>query len=413
MSSLDWVPQLAAALDELVPIDDGSGANWDDVVVRVARRRRLGLWRGRPHRGLRLALVVALIFLLLAGVATATYLLVRGDARLALGGGSSPLFVTNRGGHGMQLVARCPATGSRCEIDDPTWSPDGTQLAFLRGHIVGRLLTSHMTLYVAAANGTRPRPLASCDYCGDSLGGRISWSPDGRWIAFSSGNAPGRSHQQWISVVAASGGPPRRLCASCNGFDPAWSPDGRLIVFGSTPPDEPGPPSGSLYAVHPDGTSFRMIVKSGSDPEWAPDGRRIVFETAPIVFETAPESIAVANADGSDLQVLFTGPLELGGPRPSWSPDGHKLVFVQTPGVHPHFYGEVWTMNADGSDRERLYRSGCCVLGGPTWSPDGRLIAFSAPAGTFVSDANGSGIRRLSPIAFGHLSWISTPKGAR
>jgi Tol biopolymer transport system component len=404
MSSVDWVPELAAELDRLVPLDEGSSASWDDVLGRVARRRRLRLWRGRPHRGLRLAIVVALIFLLLAGVATATYLLVRSDARLALGGGSGPLYVTNRNGHGMQLVARCPATRSSCEIDDPTWSPDGTQLAFLRGHIVGRLVTSHMTLYVARANGEGPRPLASCDYCGDSLGGRISWSPDGRWIAFSSGSAPGRSHQQWISVVAASGGEPRRLCASCNGFDPAWSPDGRRIVFANTPPDEPGPPWGSLFTVHPDGTSFRMIVKSGSDPEWAPDGQRIVFDTA-------PDSIAVANADGSDLQVLFTGPLELGGPRPSWSPDGHKLVFVQTPGVHPHFYGEVWTMNADGSGKERLYRSGCCILGGPTWSPDAQIIAFSNDDGTFMINADGSGLRQLSPIPYGHLSWLRTPKG--
>jgi Tol biopolymer transport system component len=149
-----------------------------------------------------------------------------------------------------------------------------------------------------------------------------------------------------------------------------------------------------------------MIVKSGSDPEWAPDGQRIVFNTA-------PESIAVANADGSDLRyVLFTGPLEIGGPGPSWSPDGHKLAFVETPGVHPHFHGEVWTMNADGSGKERLYRSGCCILGGPTWSPDGQMIAFSDD-GTFVVNADGSGLRRLSPIPYGHLSWLRTPKGER
>jgi Tol biopolymer transport system component len=306
----------------------------------------------------------------------------------------------------MQLVARCPATRSSCEIDDPTWSPDGTQLAFLRGHIVGRLVTSHMTLYVARANGKRPRPLVRCDYCGDSLGGRISWSPDGRWIAFSSGNRPGRSHRQWIWLVAAAGGKPHRLCASCNGFDPVWSPNGRLIVFANTPPGETGPVWSSLYTVRPDGTGFRMLVKSGSDPEWAPDGHRIVFNAS-------GDSIAVAKADGAALQVLFRGPLEVGGGiGPSWSPDGRKLVFVQTPGVHPHFHGEVWTMNADGSGKERLYRAGCCILGGPTWSPDGRMIAFSDD-GTFVINADGTGLRRLSPIPYGHLSWLRTPKGER
>jgi hypothetical protein len=81
MSSLDWAPELAAALDELVPLDDSSSATWDDVVARVNRRRRLRLWPSRPRRRLRLAIVVALLLLLLAGVATATYLALRSSPR--------------------------------------------------------------------------------------------------------------------------------------------------------------------------------------------------------------------------------------------------------------------------------------------------------------------------------------------
>jgi hypothetical protein len=40
------------------------------------------------------------------------------------------------------------------------------------------------------------------------------------------------------------------------------------------------------------------------------------------------------------------------------------------------------------------------------------MIAFSDD-GTFVVNADGSGLRRLSPIPYGHLSWLRTPKGER
>ena len=197
MSSIDWVPELARALDEIVPLEDGARADWEDIVARVDRRRRLRLWHGRPRRRLRLAIVVALLLLLLAGVATATYLLVRGDGRIALGGGQVPLLVTDPSGHGLHLIARCPVTRPSCEIDAPTWSPDGTQLAFLRGHIVGRLVTSRMSLYVAATKGTGPRRVARWDGCGDRLGGRLAWSPDSKWIAFSRAKRTGRRRLIW------------------------------------------------------------------------------------------------------------------------------------------------------------------------------------------------------------------------
>ena len=71
-------------------------------------------------------------------------------------------------------------------------------------------------------------------------------------------------------------------------------------------------------------------------------------------------------------------------------------------------------MNGNGSAKQRLYRSGCCVgdWAGPIWSPDGRMIAFSADSagGTFVINADGSGLRRLSPTTSSGLSWQRRPR---
>jgi TolB protein len=401
MSRGDWVPELAATLDRLVPLEDSSRADWGDVVGRAGSRRRLRL--GLPHRSVRLAIVIAVIFLLLAGVATATYLLVRGNGGIALGGGSR-LLLANPNGPGLRKIAGCAFSSRSCTIAEPAWSPDGRQIAFTGGYDGEPRERSSMSLYVAAAHGRGARKLASCGLCAKQWGGQLGWSPDGKWIAFS--RDTGLSGQESLWIVAAAGGKPRRLtdCHTCTDVIPVWSPDGKLLVF-----QRNGPLGDSLYTVHPDGSGLTRIA-SGSEPKWSPDGRKIAFDLS-------PDSIGVANADGSHVHVLLSGGPGSGPGDPSWSPDGRKLVFFNTPGQPGRYRAEVWTMNADGSDKKRLYRAGCCVdiWAPPIWSPDGRRIAFAAaaPGGTFVINADGTGLRRLSPTTATALAWQPVPKRGR
>ena len=115
--------------------------------------------------------------------------------------------------------------------------------------------------------------------------------------------------------------------------------------------------------------------------------------------------------------MLFAGARDTGPRAPSWSPDGQRLVFFKTAGQPGRYRAEIWTMNPDGSGKERLYRSGCCVdlWAPPIWSPDGRVIAFSANSagGTLVINADGTGLRRLSRATAYSLSWQPLPKGVR
>jgi len=405
MSRVDRVPGLSAALDELVPVVDGSRADWNDVVARADTRRKLWFGRGRSRsRRLRLAIVVALLFLLLAGAATATYLLLRGNGKIVFQGSFGTLLVANPNGPGLRAIARCAAGRPSCAIFEPAWSRDGGRLAFVRGRCcdfpLGRRRDSDMSLYVAAADGRAARRLASCGNCGVQYQGQhLGWLPNGRWIAFT---RRGPTWQESLWVVAAAGGRLHRLTdcrALCADVQPTWSPNGRLLAF-----QRETPAGSTIYIVRPDGSGLTRIA-SGADPEWSPDGSRIAFDDK--------GRIEIAKADGSPVRLVFAGTPATGPGAPSWSPDGRKLVFFTTPGRPGHFRLEVWTMNADGSGKERLYRSGCCTGYGapPIWSPDGRLIAFSdsAAGGTFVINADGSGLRRLSPITSSDLSWQQRP----
>ncbi len=119
--------------------------------------------------------------------------------------------------------------------------------------------------------------------------------------------------------------------------------------------------TGTIYVARADGSGAQP-VGTGNAPSWSPDGRRIVFERG--------MTIHVMNADG-------TGEIPLvRGVHPEWSPDGLRIAFADGAGIS--------FMDADGSAVRRV-TSGWwgapwwLALGRPSWSSDGRLIAFDDP----------------------------------
>jgi Tol biopolymer transport system component len=90
----------------------------------------------------------------------------------------------------------------------------------------------------------------------------------------------------------------------------------------------------------------------------------------------------------------------------TWSPDGRRLVFESNRNdpdqVADPFINDVFTMDADGSHQVKLTDS-VGFSGEPAWSPDGRLIVFSADRGIarqeiYVMDADGTGRRRVTTL---------------
>jgi Tol biopolymer transport system component len=141
-------------------------------------------------------------------------------------------------------------------------------------------------------------------------------------------------------------------------WDPDWSPDGReLITY-----DE----HGVLVRIRLNGSVVRRIdlgaMGSPLWPRWSPTGEWIVFHEA----AAHSQYVSRVRPDGSGAERLTTGW------KPTWSPNGRRIAFARPP--------DVYTMRADGSRVRRVLRSRVrgTDIRGISWSPDGRRIAIAS-----------------------------------
>ncbi|MGZ8632493.1 MAG: TolB family protein, partial [Solirubrobacteraceae bacterium] len=156
----------------------------------------------------------------------------------------------------------------------PSYSPDGTQIAF-RGDLDLTEPSGDEEIYVMNADGTNVRQLTSnADY--DSA---PSWSPDGKRIVFESApagtfTAGVEAHEKDIYVMRADGTHVRRLTDS-PGLDEGaeFSPDGTKIVFSS---DRDG--QQELYVMNAAGSGPRRLTDNPSRDE-SPDWQALPFDT--------------------------------------------------------------------------------------------------------------------------------------
>jgi Tol biopolymer transport system component len=272
--------------------------------------------------------------------------------------GSSPQIAT--------LDPNNPATnvlrGLPIDSTDAEWSPDGTMLAFsstLRGARTAALDPPGGDIYVVSATGGLR--LITRD-ARDEI--EPTWSPDGRRIAFV--RRPSRpSYKADIYVKDIVGGALRRLTRQGTGRDaylnqrghraPAWSPDGTLIAYSSnrsaaadSASDDPF--STDIWVMAPDGRNKRRLTSADTyggtyetHPAWSPDSARLAFSSGGPDFNE-PYAIDSIDRSGNDARRLtkpfvvnrtgdFT-PNDRGllghdiGAFPAWSPDGAQIAFA-------------------------------------------------------------------------------------
>ncbi|WP_439622991.1 S41 family peptidase [Gemmata sp.] len=162
------------------------------------------------------------------------------------------------------------------------------------------------------------------------------FSPDGKWLAFSSN----RHGQYDVFVAPAVGGKPRRLT-----FDSApdmvtgWTPDGKGVVFSSSRGTE-FPANLNCYTVpFEGGTEAKLPLFEGKEAHLAPVGGYVAFVRGPGTWYrrgyrgSSNDDIWVGNLDGTSQKQLTTFDGQDGSPM--WAPDGRKMYYVTEQGSKP------------------------------------------------------------------------------
>jgi TolB protein len=197
----------------------------------------------------------------------------------------------------------------------PAWRPDGHQFVYTElGEGQARVV------FRSAGGGDRtefPTPHATMNIT-------PAFSPDGRWLAFSSrvDRAYGL-HQADARNRCCT----QRLTTGrfAENLSPTYSPDGRRIGFVSSRAGSP-----QIYVMSTDGTNQELLVPfdygiTGASfaPEWSPDGLQVAFHREVgggyqvMVYDLTSERVRQVTSEGRNED-------------PSWAPDGRHLVFVST-----------------------------------------------------------------------------------
>lgn len=256
------------------------------------------------------------------------------------------------------------------DVTQPELSPDGQWVAYTVRTKMLKEDKNETRIWMVSTRGGEPLPMTAEGVSS----GHPRWSPDGKYLAFTSSRNTGKS-QVWL--LNRLGGEAVRLTEISQGVnDFEWAPDcSRLVLV----IQDPKPGDAEADKEKDKEKDKPAPAKPKTQPPWVID--RLQFKEDTIGYlDNRRTHLYIFSIEKKSLAQITSGDFD--DSQPAWSPDGKQLAFTSnrsTPDPDATRDSNIWVVAADNTDKGAHLTQITTNPGAddqPAWSPDGKWITY-------------------------------------